>query len=56
MQGFANQKLQRNWVGFVQIISSSTSVVALAAAEQSELRRVAGGLGEAKMAERVRGQ
>src|SRR3979490_2680484 len=59
MQGLSDQKLQRNWVAFVQNVSSSggsTSIVALAAAEQSELRRIAGGLGETEMAERMRGQ
>src|ERR1700688_762066 len=48
--------LQPNWGAFVQKASSATSVVAFAAAEQSELRRIARGLGEAEMAERVRGQ
>src|SRR6187399_156860 len=35
---------------------SKPSVFALAAAEQSELRRIARGLGEAEMLERMRGQ
>ena len=45
--------LQLNWGAFVQKASSisrrlgAASVVALAAAEQSELRRIARGLGEA---------
>src|SRR5260370_37730740 len=37
------------------VFAGATSVVALAA-EQSELRRIAGGLGEAEMAEGMRGQ
>src|SRR6266705_5675834 len=49
--------LHPNWGVFVQIFSSATSIVALATLpEQSELRRIARGLGEAEMAERMRGQ
>jgi len=49
--------LQPNWGGFVQKASSASAlIVALAAAEQSELRRIARGLGEAEMFEGVRGQ
>src|SRR5258707_15686816 len=49
--------LHPNWGVFVQIFSSATSIVALATLpEQSELRRIARGFGEAEMAERMRGQ
>src|SRR5258707_13492335 len=49
--------LHPNWGVFVQIFSSATSIVALATLpEQSELRRIARGFGEADMAERMRGQ
>src|SRR4051812_34873809 len=55
MHPLCHRKLQPKSGGFVQMFSSR-SVVAIAAAEQSELCRIARGLGEAEMLEGVRGE
>jgi hypothetical protein len=47
--------LKRNWDRFVQIAGRVNSVV-FPRTEQPELRRVARGIGNAEMAEGVRGQ
>src|SRR5664279_832521 len=49
-----SRRLQPNWGMFMQIFSSAESVVRLFAAEQSELGRIARGLGEAEMFEGMR--
>src|SRR3977135_1679363 len=57
MYPLSGRGLHPNWGVFVQIFSSATSIVALATLpEQSELRRIARGFGDAEMAERMRGQ
>src|SRR6266516_1246763 len=57
MYPLSGRGLHPNWGVFVQIFSSATSIIALATLpEQSELRRIARGFGEAEMAERMRGQ